>query len=83
MRQKKKLGLSTIYVITDTSSDPEWNGEKGYVTAEMLQKHVPDYMDRMFYLSGPNTMVEAYKTLIKKMGVHRKKIVTDYFPGFV
>lgn len=46
------------------------------ITKEMLEPH----KDRMFYISGPNVMVDAFKKMLKEMGV--KKIITDYFPGY-
>lgn len=56
--------------------------KQGYITEEMLKKEVPDFKDRLFYLSGPNVMVDSYKALIKKIGIPNKNITTDYFPGY-
>lgn len=53
-----------------------------YLDRETLTTEVPDWKDRLFYLSGPNAMVESYKTLLKKQGVPNRRIKTDYFPGF-
>ncbi len=39
-----------------------------------------EYKDRMFYISGPNGMVDMYKKTLTDMGV--KDIITDYFPGY-
>jgi ferredoxin-NADP reductase len=36
----------------------------------------------VFYVSGPEAMVEVYRTTLRKMGVKRRKIKTDYFPGY-
>jgi NAD(P)H-flavin reductase len=62
---------------------PGWDAEKGFLTEDIIKKHVPDYAERAFYLSGPSVMVNAYKKLLLKIGVTRKNIITDYFPGFV
>ncbi len=56
--------------------------KQGFITEQMIKKEVPDYKERMFYLSGPNSMVDSYKELIKKLGIPNKSIITDYFPGF-
>jgi len=58
-----------------------WKGEQGYITEEMLEKHVPDVAERTVYISGPPGMVGAYSTLFKKVGVPAGNIHTDYFPG--
>lgn len=46
------------------------------IKKEMLEPH----KDRMFYISGPNVMVDVFKKMLKEMGV--KDIKTDYFPGY-
>lgn len=53
--------------------------EEGFVTKEMIARRAPDYSERIWYLSGPPGMVNAYSKLLKEMGV--TKIVKDFFPG--
>jgi ferredoxin-NADP reductase len=36
----------------------------------------------VFYISGPEAMVKVYRVMLRKMGVKRRKIKTDYFPGY-
>lgn len=80
---EKEMGIKIIYVVTNKQNVPKnWDGEVGYLDKETVTKYVPDYKDRMYYLSGPNIMVESYKKILKAMGVSRKNIITDYFPGF-
>lgn len=57
--------------------------EKGYVTAEMIKRQTPDYLERTWYISGPPGMVSAYATLLRSMGIPRKHIKKDFFPGTV
>ncbi len=57
--------------------------EKGYVTAEMLKRRTPDYLERTWYVSGPPGMVNAYRKLLREVGVKRTHIKTDFFPGAV
>ncbi len=57
--------------------------EKGYLTAEILKRRTPDYLERTWYLSGPPGMVNAYSTLLRSLGVPRKQIKKDFFPGAV
>ena len=47
-----------------------------------IKHYVPDYEHRLFYLSGPHGMVEAYKDLLHNMGIRSDSIVTDYFSGY-
>lgn len=80
---EKKLGIKTIYVITNPKNAPgNWKGSIGYLSQGLLKQTVPDFKERVYYLSGPNSMVEGYKKLLHEVGIPLHKIVTDYFPGF-
>ena len=43
---------------------------------------VPDFADRIFFVSGPQVMVKAVRNELLKLGVHRSRIRVDFFPGF-
>lgn len=78
-----RCGIKTVYTLTDLEDiSPDWQGERGYISEEMLKKYVPDYAERTFYVSGPHGMVSGFRATLGKMGVKRSKIVSDYFPGF-
>ena len=80
----KKLGIKTVYTLTDTDHLPkDWKGEKGRVDAAMIQKYVSDYKNRMYYISGPHPMVTAYQDILKRLDISSSHIIIDYFPGFV
>ncbi|HET9946622.1 MAG TPA: RnfABCDGE type electron transport complex subunit D [Patescibacteria group bacterium] len=80
----KKIGLKTIYTITDPASVPQgWTGQTGRVSKEMIMQTIPDYTERKFYLSGPHAMVNGYEAVLKDMGIKKGQIKIDFFPGFV
>lgn len=82
--EARAFGIQTFYTLTDRNSIPaNWQGEVGRVTATMIQKVVPDFAERTFYLSGPHAMVEANEEILQHMGVHKHKIKKDFFPGYV
>ncbi|MEN9649430.1 MAG: hypothetical protein RL094_397 [Candidatus Parcubacteria bacterium] len=79
----QKFGMKTVNVLSGAKEIPQgWNGEAGFLTADMIKKYILEYTDHLFYLSGPNGMVMAYKDMLKKAGVIETNIHTDYFPGF-
>ena len=81
---QNELGLRVIYTLTDTAHVPAgWNGSVGIIDAPLIKARVPDYAHSMFYLSGPHAMVAAFEQVLAGMGVERKYIKTDFFPGFV
>ena len=76
-------GIQVILTLTDMGKIPQnWMGERGRISAEMIKKKVPDYMDRTFYLSGPHAMIEGFDQTLRSMGVHELHIKKDFFPGF-
>src|SRR3989338_43837 len=80
---EQSFGLKTIYVATDPQRTPQdWPGKTGYITDQMIQDNAPDYLERIFYLSGPDAMVKNYRRLLLKLVIRTKNIKTDYFPGF-
>lgn len=81
--QASAIGVKTTYVLGDAASAPaDWKGKVGFLDEKMVREIVPDFTDRTFYLSGPHMMVVSYEALLAKMGVPKRHIITDYFPGF-
>jgi ferredoxin-NADP reductase/Na+-transporting NADH:ubiquinone oxidoreductase subunit NqrB len=83
----EQLGIKVIYVTGDALSDSSSRTARwvraALVDVEMLTKEVPDYLDQIFYVSGPHVMVSAFEGILKTVGVHSDHIKTDFFPGFV
>lgn len=71
--KSRRLGVKTIYVNTETS---------GYINEELIKREAPDFKDRVFYLSGPHAMVDAFEKILKNMGVPSTQIKVDFFPGY-
>lgn len=79
--EAKSVGVTLVHVVTD-KENTNWKGEKGFITEDMLGEYVKNMHACAYYISGPPPMVHAYKSLVLKQGVPRKKIHTDYFPGY-
>lgn len=80
---EKKLGIKTIYTMTDKTAVPDnWPGECCSIDMNMIIKHVPDFHERYFYISGPHGMVAGFNKTLKTIGVKEDHIICDYFPGF-
>ncbi|TSC59696.1 MAG: hypothetical protein LiPW15_716 [Parcubacteria group bacterium LiPW_15] len=80
---KEKLGIKTIYCISDSPNVPEgWAGPVGIVDMALIVKEVPDFKDRTFYVSGPRSMTTSFEDNLKKTGVPGRRIRVDFFPGF-
>lgn len=84
-KEAEEIGLKVVYVLNPGKDQPvpsNWKGETGFLTKELISKHVLDYDSRLFYISGPDVMVQANKKLLRSIGVKRHNIKTDYFSGY-
>ncbi len=77
---RKQLGIPTTYVLSQPG--PDWRGLTGVITAELIQAAIPDYNERLFYISGPHGMVEATQEALESLGVTGSNIKTDFFTGY-
>ncbi len=71
-----------VYVLSDVSSSPRlWNGEVGRIDAAMIERQIPDYKERLFYVSGSPGLVQAVQGVLNELGVPHDHVKTDYFSG--
>ncbi len=83
-RAERELGIQTIAVLT--SQTPEMLAKNEFPTTinqQLVMSEVPDYQDRTFYISGPRGMITSFTELLQDLGIHRRNIKKDFFPGFV
>lgn len=52
------------------------------VDKETIKKYVPNLNKPLFYVSGPEPMVEAMGETLKKMDIPESHIKQDFFPGY-
>lgn len=75
------------FVFIPTMTDMEksvmsWEGERGYITREMIERHVPDKTDAVYYSAGPQVMVAAMRKIVESMGVSADDFRTEEFSGY-
>lgn len=82
-KRASDYGVKTIYALTNRELIPDgWQGEIGYITKDMIERIVPEYKKRLFYLSGPQLMVQSIDSMLISMGVLPNDIKEDFFPGY-
>jgi ferredoxin-NADP reductase len=79
---RTSLGIQTTYAVNQGST-PLPHMHIGMVDLALIQKEIPDYKERTFYLSGPRSMILAFERQLSSLGVSRTHIKTDFFPGLV
>ncbi len=78
--QRQNTYISLINTITNPS--PSWKGMTGRIDAEAVKKCAPDYMERTFYTSGPQKMVDAMVSILRDLKLPEEQIKQEYFPGY-
>lgn len=83
-RDAEKIGIKIVYVLTAVDMiAPTWQGKRGRIDAAMITAEVPDFQNRIYYLSGPYAMITAFEKVLKDMGIRGSQIKKDFFPGLV
>jgi ferredoxin-NADP reductase/Na+-translocating ferredoxin:NAD+ oxidoreductase RnfD subunit len=86
------IGLKTVYAVTGagealrlhqgSGGQAPVNYHVGHIDGALIRREIPDYRDRIFYISGTHAMVSAIEATLRRMGIPRQQIKTDFFPGF-
>jgi len=82
LKEAEALGLKTVFVLSQTPAPSDWFGRTGFIGEQLIKEEASDFSERIFYLSGPERMVENYEKLLLSMGLPQPKIKADYFPGY-
>ncbi len=81
---REKLGVKTVYALTDPKQVPAgWPGLTGHFTPQAIAREIPDFAERVFYISGSQNMVSGFRDMLDSLGLPGSKIKTDFFPGLV
>lgn len=80
---KQNVNFSFIATMTnmEKSSRP-WNGERGYITRELITKYVPDIIHGIGYLAGPPAMTAAMHKLLNESGLNDDFVRMEEFSGY-
>ena len=65
----RKFGLKTSYIV-------------GIIGTDQIKAEVPDLSERIFYISGPEPMVQSMEKTLASINIPRSRIKRDYFPGY-
>jgi predicted ferric reductase len=75
---KDRLTLTVVHVLERPAGD--WPGESGYVTAEILERHLPPaYRRFQFFICGPDPMMDAAEAALIGLGVPPERVHTERF----
>lgn len=73
-RARNELKIKVVPIVS--------NGNKTRLDTTRIATELPDYHERVFYVSGSNAMVDSTTELLTSTGVKRHHIRTDHFSGY-
>lgn len=59
-----------------------WESASGRLTAADILAFTNKPADALYYMAGPETMIELLSEQLQAQGIASRDIVTDYFPGY-
>ena len=63
-------------------SKTSWQGERGFIDREMLDKHLKNALSPIYYIAGPPGMVKTLHAMLQAAGIDDDDIRTEEFTGY-
>jgi ferredoxin-NADP reductase len=73
---------SNIVIKNVLTREPDWNGLKGHINADMIKAQMPDYKERVFYICGPPSLNEAMKKALEGLNLREDQVKLEDFTGY-
>ncbi|MFP4367736.1 MAG: ferric reductase-like transmembrane domain-containing protein [Bacteroidales bacterium] len=73
-----EINLKLVHLLEKPPGD--WEGERGLVSGELLQKYLPsEPEDFMYFICGPKPLMDISELLLRDMGIDWRLIYTERF----
>lgn len=73
-----RLELDVVHVLSNPPAG--WNGEKGFIDADLLMRHLPaGYPDHEYFICGPNPMMDAIEKALAELRVPLSKYHSERY----
>jgi predicted ferric reductase len=75
---KERLNLKVVHVLANPPDG--WEGERGFIDAEVLQRHLPpSYEDHEYFICGPDVMMDAIERALSELKVPISKYHSERY----
>jgi predicted ferric reductase len=73
-----EMNLRIVHLLEEP--DDGWEGEAGFVTRELLERHLPEHPDTFQYLiCGPGELMDVAELSLRELGIPWTRIYTERF----
>ena len=69
--------VKIIHILSEAGAD--WQGEKGFITADHISRLIDDYQTASFYVSGPTVLYAFMEKEFAKLNISRTRIRMESF----
>ncbi len=66
-------------ILVFEATDKEWSGERGFITAEVVQRHLDPVAQWLFVVAGPPAMVDAMERVLDALDVPAGRRLVERF----
>ncbi len=78
----RRNNTKTIYTLTRPhESVQEWTGHTGRINLEFVEKHAPDWRERLWYVCAGDSMVKDLCAMLESAGLPRSRVKREVFTG--
>ncbi len=68
-----------IHILSEVSEQNQWQGHKGFLTKEILEKEVALSANPVFFVCGPLLFVQHAKKILSELSIDQKRIKEEIF----
>ena len=74
---ERRTRLGVVHVLESPPED--WTGEQGFITADLVRRHIDVAEDWLFVVTGPPVMVEAMERCLDALGIPASRRLIERF----
>lgn len=74
VHMKQNPHLNMVFTYTRLAPEDPWKGERGRISWDMIQRHVPDLMNTHIFICGTDQMNKDLKLLLAEKGVPKERV---------
>lgn len=72
-----EINLNVVHVLEEAPDD--WDGETGFITGEIMKRHLPDISNCEFFICGPPPMMDVAEATLREWGVPVYRVHSERF----
>lgn len=76
---KGKIPLRVVDIYSDILENDPWNGHRGFITKDILQKEIDFSEKPVFFIVGPSIFIEKMEKALANLGVAKETIKKELF----